>query len=150
MPRLDWTQKDLGLECRSLSTGADTADAGAADLTELEMALDPDLRKTLAETLEQQVIQGQDEVCLVLPTGWTVWWKLRPLGSRLLLSHPAPDTWVGTLALTHETMNRVIVELRESSEPGSEQREAIWVGQADRSKNPAFGAHNLEVKFRIN
>lgn len=42
---------------------------------------------------------GTTELRLELPAGWTLFWKRREEGNRLLLARPETGQWVATLAL---------------------------------------------------
>ncbi|MBL7716207.1 MAG: hypothetical protein JNL01_12150 [Bdellovibrionales bacterium] len=71
----------------------------------VELRVNSEYRKTLLEKLRE----GQSyELRMDLSQGWTVYWKVREGDSRLLLSHPEKDQWVGAVSLNQEDFNRVI------------------------------------------
>jgi hypothetical protein len=53
------------------------------------------------------------ELRMDLSGGWTVFWKSRESGSRLLLAHPEHQEWVATVALEPALGQKLVERLKE-------------------------------------
>ncbi len=124
MAHLDWSQSALKIEQRP----------HARHETELLLPLSLTERQTLARSLRDMPQDGRSELRLVLPQGWTLYWKMRDSESRLLLAHPEADLWVGTIALDAAGWSQLLEALdRPSSGSSSELRLSQLPGVSRRS-----------------
>jgi hypothetical protein len=76
----------------------------------------------LAEWISLVILEKR-EVCMRLVEdskgeSWTVFWKVKPYSSRLLLARPDAQSWVATVVLEESVFNTVIDHLR-SAKPCS-------------------------------
>lgn len=102
MPYLDWSSRDVRVESRPHPK----RDA------ELLLAFPETELLELVSEVERILAVPSAELKLTLPSGWTLYWKLRDSESRVLLAHPETDLWVVTLALEAALLSVVLERLR--------------------------------------
>lgn len=81
------------------------------------------------------------ELRIALPNQWVLFWKLRQQGNRLLLAHPAPDEWVGTIALEANFGQKVINGLKQLQKKAS----PMDSDQGESRSMPQAGAPELSL-----
>lgn len=105
MAYLNW--KDRNVTARVEVLNPDSATEKLA----LEMGLDHALVNELELALSE-LKESAAELRVDLPNGWTLFWKLKTSGSRLLMAHPEETVWVATFALEKEHLKAVETSLR--------------------------------------
>lgn len=115
---------------------------GGSDFkTELMLTLDQVAFSSLNEVLSACLKESAFELRLDLPKQWTLYWKIRPDASRLLLSHPDSDVWVGTIALT-ASHGDAFLDALSRLEKSESQISLADFGSVD-------GPSNLDVVLRL-
>jgi hypothetical protein len=124
MPYLNWKERSTGHSMRPLP-------AGGEGRSHMDLVFSSEDIAILVPYLEEIFLRGGYELRMDLANGWTVFWKSRESGSRLLLAHPEHQEWVATVALETELGQKLIEKLKELS-----------VGQS-------FGIHELAEELGI-
>ncbi len=107
MSFLNWTELSIGLEAIQKSPRETLL-----TLKVLKEHLDilvPELEDILGTPANSE---RTEELRLVLPQNWLLFWKKRSEGARLLLAHPNSNEWVGTVALGDDWGARVLAGVR--------------------------------------
>lgn len=65
--------------------------------------------------LSQLFESPTSELRVDLPSGWTLYFKLRVGESRQFLAHPEHNEWVATLALSETHLNSLIEKMKSRS-----------------------------------
>jgi hypothetical protein len=109
MPYLDWTQKSVRLIATPLTGGK----------LQLTLGLKREELQRLESDLTEVYLQGGRELRMGLPQEWVLFWKKREEGSRLLVAHPQPNEWVGTVALDEAFGQQLLSGLKKLEEGAS-------------------------------
>lgn len=106
-----------------------------------EIQVDEAHRKILLQNLTEEM--GY-ELRMDLPQGWAIYWKIREGDSRLLMSHPEKDQWVGAVSLNREDFDRLVVWIQELPT----RADPIRLSQL-KAFGSFSGISNLEVLIRF-
>jgi hypothetical protein len=106
MPYLNWKEQTDAHLMKPLA-------AGAEGRSQMDLAFSGDEIALLIPYLEEVFLRGGYELRMDLPRGWTVFWKSRESGSRLLLAHPEHEEWVATVALEPQLGALLAARLKE-------------------------------------
>ena len=108
MPLLSWLDQRVSYEQAETAPGH----------VKLLLQLSQQQLEALCQQLENLYLRQGKELRLVISPEWTLFWKLREEGARLLLAHPSVREWVGTVALEERAGQNVLEGIREL-EPGA-------------------------------
>lgn len=103
MPFLSWVEESVSHESVEVSPGR----------MRLVLNLSEGHRVTLLKSLEELFYKPGKELRLVVSEEWTLFWKVREEGSRLLVAHPQSQEWVGTVALERQAGQALVDRLRQ-------------------------------------
>jgi hypothetical protein len=93
MPYLNWKERSTAHSMRPLPVGSHEG------RSQMDLGFNAEEISLLVPHLEEIFLSGGFELRMDLSDGWTVFWKSRESGSRLLLAHPEHQEWVATVAL---------------------------------------------------
>ncbi len=88
---------------------------------ELKLGFTGEAYASLLGQLEPVLGGRVRELRVELPSGWTLFWKLREAENRILVAHPEEKLWVATLALDAERAPGIHGQLA-GLQPGQELR----------------------------
>jgi hypothetical protein len=108
MPYLNWKERSTGHSMRPLP-------AGGEGRSQMDLGFSSEDIGLLVPYLEEIYLRGGHELRMDLSNGWTVFWKSRESGSRLLLAHPEHQEWVATFALEVQLGAKLVERLKELS-----------------------------------
>jgi|GEM_PF-929910 hypothetical protein len=103
MPLLSWLDVRVSHEQREISPGH----------VKLILRLSQVQIEALCKELENVYQRQGRELRLVISQEWTLFWKLRVDGSRVLLARPTAQEWVGTVALEQQAGEKLLKGIRE-------------------------------------
>jgi hypothetical protein len=101
MPFLSWIEERVSHESLEIAPGR----------VRLVLKLSAVHVTALLSHLEALYGQSGKELRLVVSEEWTIFWKMREEGNRLLLAHPQPQEWVGTIALEKHAGQSLVTQL---------------------------------------
>jgi hypothetical protein len=140
MPFLDWSShEEVRFELSDPESGS-----GRGTLATLELVLLGDQRAVLREALAEVFSTSGAELRLGLPSGWTLFWKLREGDSRLLLAHPEHDRWVGSVGLNAEHARILLLWLAGTEAASGSESFVFRLGEL-ANEGAWSGLSNLEV-----
>ena len=103
MPFLSWVEESVSHESVEVSPGR----------MRLVLNLSEGHGVALLKSLEELFYKPSKELRLVISEEWTLFWKVREEGSRLLVAHPQSQEWVGTVALERQAGQTFVDRLRD-------------------------------------
>ena len=110
MPYLNWKEPKEG---KSSAHSMRPLPAGSEGRSQMGLSFTGEEVQLLIPYLEEIFFRGGYELRMDLFGGWTVFWKSRESGSRLLLAHPEHQEWVATVALEPALGQKLIERLKE-------------------------------------
>ncbi len=87
--------------------------AGGEGRSQMDLGFSGEDIGLLVPYLEEIYLRGGHELRMDLSNGWTVFWKSRESGSRLLLAHPEHQEWVATFALETPLGAKLVERLKQ-------------------------------------
>jgi hypothetical protein len=138
MPYLNWKTEKVA--CSFERSGSSTGALESRARVTLSLKLESRLCTALAGALKPVLLDGEGELRLDLPGGWVLFWKRREEESRLLVAHPQPGEYVGTLSLEPQHSEKLLLNLEKN-----QVSENLIVG----ALAPRLGAvSNFEVEIQ--
>lgn len=113
MPYLNWKKTELLLE-QTPHPKHETQlkiTLGTEQITELCTELEPVF-------VENPNLANPIELRLELPSGWTLYWKLKSGSSRMSLAHPQPQEWVAAVIFNPAHAQKFLAGLKELKTTG--------------------------------